>query len=386
VVNLDGEVLSSSIKEYKVNSIVDLNGFIEYDNKTALKNSRYIKYTSPLLKGNTQIGTAIFFIPKYKFLGTQAEFHSIIEIVPIIFVLFIIIILMFTIYRFAKNDILIPIGTIHGSARKILKGDFSCNIKYDYDTEIGKFCHDFEAMRDELKFSKEKEIEVKANEKELIACLSHDIKTPLTAIHGYVSGIKDGIVKDQAGIQNYCSIILNRVKMLSKLLEDILEHSKAELNKMDIKVEEFYSEEFFKDMLEDLEMEVTSKNLKFIPPNKIPDLVLNADKKRISQVMYNLISNSIKYSKVKGEISIYFEDDYKYLKVYVKDTGIGISKGDIPFIFNKFYRAEKCRNQNIPGSGLGLSISKYIVEAHGGFIECIQSSAEGTIMCFALPK
>ncbi len=101
--------------------------------------------------------------------------------------------------------------------------------------------------------------------------------------------------------------------------------------------------------------------------------------------MYNLVSNSIKYSKEKGTISIYFESTYDYLKVYIKDTGIGISSADIPYIFNKFYRAEKSRNQSIPGSGLGLSISKYIVEAHGGFISCIESSSYGTTICFALP-
>ena len=101
--------------------------------------------------------------------------------------------------------------------------------------------------------------------------------------------------------------------------------------------------------------------------------------------MYNLVSNSIKYSKEHGPISIYFEDDNNYIYVYVKDEGIGISSADIPNIFNKFYRGEKSRNQNIPGSGLGLSISKYIIEAHGGFINCVESSSEGTIMCFALP-
>lgn len=82
---------------------------------------------------------------------------------------------------------------------------------------------------------------------------------------------------------------------------------------------------------------------------------------------------------------MYFEVTMNYLKVYVKDTGIGIVSSDVPYIFNKFYGGEKSRNQNIPGSGLGLSISKYIVEAHGEFMECIESSARGTTMSFSLP-
>lgn len=240
-------------------------------------------------------------------------------------------------------------------------------------------------MRDELKFSKEKEAALKVNEKEFLACISHDIKTPLTAISGYVSGIKDGIVKDREGIEKYCSVILKRVRMLSKLLEDILESSKAELNKMNMTFAEFYCGKFFKDILEDISLEVQGKGLKFIEPQNVPNLLINADKKRLSQVIYNLVSNSIKYSKDNGTISMYFETEKNYLKVYVKDTGIGIVSDDVPFIFNKFYRGEKCRNQNIPGSGLGLSISKYIVEAHGGFISCVESSSKGTTMCFGIP-
>lgn len=101
--------------------------------------------------------------------------------------------------------------------------------------------------------------------------------------------------------------------------------------------------------------------------------------------MYNLVSNSIKYSKEKGEIEIYFDIVAEQLQIYIRDTGIGIASNDIPYIFNKFFRGEKSRNQNIPGSGLELSISKYIVEAHGGAISCIESSSKGINMCFTLP-
>lgn len=385
VIDLKGKVMCSSITKYKKDEITNLNDFIEYDNKAFSENTGFIKYSTPLIINNTQVGTAIFLIPKEEFLSVSPWVSTLLNLIPIMISLLIIVILVIHVSAFSKKDILYPLSALHESARKILKGDFSYRIRYDYDNEIGSFCHDFEAMRDELKFSKDKEIAIKENEKELLACLSHDIKTPLTAIHGYVAGIKDGIVRDKEGIDNYCTVILNRVKLLTKLLDDILEHSKAELNKMEISLREFYCVDFFKDILEDLSVEVESKGLQFIYPNKIPNLLINGDKKRLSQVMYNLVSNSIKYSKEPGEISIYFEDNDKYLYVYVKDAGVGISSADIPYIFNKFYRGEKSRNQNIPGSGLGLSISKYIIEAHGGFIECVQSSSEGTIMCFTLP-
>ena len=385
VIDLNGKVLYSSISAYKKDVVVNLNEFMDYDNKASVQLPGLIKYTTPLIINSAQVGAAIFLIPKEDVLSISPKVVTFIDVIPIVISLFAIIILIILTYILLKKDILLPLASLNESARRILNGDFSYEIHYDYDTEMGLFCHDFEAMRDELKFSKEKEISIKVSEKELLACLSHDIKTPLTAIHGYVSGIKDGIVKDKVGIEKYCTIILNRVKMLSKLLEDILEHSKAELNKMNISLVEFYCGDFFKDILDDLSVEITSKKIRFISPDKIPNLLINADKKRLSQVMYNLVSNSIKYSKEDGSISIYFEKTGKYLNVYIKDTGIGISTADIPFIFSKFYRAEKCRNQNIPGSGLGLSISKYIVEAHGGFINCVESSLNGTIICFGIP-
>lgn len=386
VIDSNGRVLYSSINRYPKDSVVNMKEFIEYDNKTSLEEPDVIKYSAPMIINNTQVGTAIFLIPKDEFLSVSPSISTLINLIPIITALIIIIILIISIYVFLKKDILAPLSMLHESARRILKGDFSYKVQYDYDSEIGSFCHDFEAMRDEIRFSKEKEEAIKANEKELLACLSHDIKTPLTAIHGYVSGIKDGIVKDKNGIDNYCTIILNRVKMLTRLLDDILEHSKAELNKMDILLSEFYCGDFFMDILEDLSVEVRNKGLKFIYPKKIPNLLINGDKKRLSQVMYNLVSNSIKYSKEQGTVSIYFGDDENYIYVYIKDTGIGINYADIPYIFNKFYRGEKSRSQNIPGSGLGLSISKYVIEAHGGFINCVESSSDGTTICFTLPK
>lgn len=385
VIDLSGKVLSSTINEYKKDDLINFNDFVEYDNKTYSEEPGLIKYSAPVAIDNKQVGTAIFLIPKENYLPISPGAITILNLVPIIICLIIISILTIYIYVFSKKDILVPLTTLHQSARRILKGDFSYKIEYDYDSEMGGFCHDFEAMRDEIKSSKKREVEIRVNEKELLACLSHDIKTPLTAINAYLLGIKDGIVKDKAGIDNYCQIILKRIKMLTKLLDDILEHSKAELNKMNVVLSEIYCADFFKDILEDLSVEAQSTGLEFRYSDKIPNLLISVDKKRISQVMYNLVSNSIKYSKKNGVISIKFEVSDDYLYVYVEDTGIGISSADIPYIFNKFYRGEKSRNQNIPGSGLGLSISKYIIEAHGGFINCDKSSSDGTIICFTLP-
>ncbi|MGH4126034.1 MAG: hypothetical protein ACREV6_24270 [Clostridium sp.] len=161
VIDLGGRVLSSSITKYKKDMVINLKDFIEYDNKASPEEPGLVKYSTPLIINNTQIGTAIFLISKADFFNVLPIASTLLNILPMIISLIIIIIIAISIYVFSENDILAPLTELHKSARRILKGDFSYKTQYDYDSEIGSFCHDFEAMRDELKLSKEKEIAIK---------------------------------------------------------------------------------------------------------------------------------------------------------------------------------------------------------------------------------
>lgn len=149
----------------KVNTIVNLHDFIEYDSKFYKQNKDIVKYTEPLIVNNDEVGTVIFLIPKKYFLKISPFYKTLFQIVPFAAIFVIIMIFLIYISLLVKRDILQPIYNLDKSAKSILRGDFSCKIKYDYDNEIGVFCHDFEAMRDELKFSKEKETEIKKMKK-----------------------------------------------------------------------------------------------------------------------------------------------------------------------------------------------------------------------------
>ena len=164
-------------------------------------------------------------------------------------------------------------------------------------------------------------------------------------------------------------IILKKARVLTKLLDDILEFSKAEINQMTIKKQETYSEEFFTALLEEASMDVVSSGRKFILQGEIPNLLINLDRDKVAQAINNIISNAVKYTTIDGIITIAFERISEGLRISIKDNGVGIAAEELPLVFNKFYRGEKHRNQNIPGSGLGLSIAKYIAEAHNGSIE-----------------
>nr|WP_284693880.1 HAMP domain-containing sensor histidine kinase [Paeniclostridium ghonii] len=233
-------------------------------------------------------------------------------------------------------------------------------------------------MRESLIISREREKKLKIAEKELLACISHDLKTPIANISGYCEGIIDGIVKEERDIKRYAGIILKKAKVLTKLLDDILELSKAEINQMSINKKEVYSKEFFDELLEEISMDVISSGRQFVVENEPYNLLINIDKDKITQAINNIISNSIKYTSSDGIISIRFEKITDGMEIRVKDNGIGISADDVDLVFNKFYRSEKHRNQNIPGSGLGLSIAKYITEMHNGSIEMISGNGSGT--------
>jgi signal transduction histidine kinase len=176
--------------------------------------------------------------------------------------------------------------------------------------------------------------------------VSHDLKTPLAAISGYVEEIRDGL--DDS---------LSRINLRAG---------------------------FFEDVCGELSLDAAHWGVSFSAA-EIPDVLIPIDCKRITQVMQNIVSNSIKYKQRDCVIDIHFKLGATELIVCVKDDGGGIPANDLPFVLNRFYRGDPARTQNIPGSGLGLCIAKDIVERHGGRIECDSVLGSGTEVCFSLP-
>lgn len=381
IVALDGKVIKS-LEDEKIEKI-SLNQ-LSFDNWYDVNNKDLVRYSSPLIKNDEIKGIVIFTIPKSHIVKNREDRKDIYKYIATLLIFLGIIFTLYKIYRIINKDILGPINKMHKSAKEILKGNYLEQITYDYHGEIGEFSHDFERMRDWLMVSKEREESLKRSEKELLACVSHDFKTPLSNISGYCEGIIDGIVKEEKDIKRYAGIILKKSKVLTKLLDDILEFSKAEINKMNIQKKEIYSREFLEEIVEGISMDIITNGRKFIVKNEIPNLLINVDEGRIGQVINNIISNSIKYTRNSGIITIEFKKLYEGIEISISDDGVGIAAEEIPLVFNKFYRGEKHRNQNIPGSGLGLSIAKYIVEMHNGSIGIISYRDKGTTVILSI--
>lgn len=384
IIDFAGNVIKSTEDNLKYGDTVDIRTDMTFDSYYEVKNENKVIYSTFILNNGRAEAVVRYIVPinEVKKL-CNSPLRKYITLILIILAVVIVLILLKT-YKIIKIDVFNPINEMHSSARSILRGNLDEKVLYDYDGEIGEFSHDFEKMRDNLKDSRDSEAKLKRNEKELLACISHDLKTPISSISGYCEGILDGIVKSEEDVKRYSSIILKKARVLTKLIDDMLEYSKAEINEMTIRKDDVYSADYFYDILEDLSLDVETKNRRFILNGEIPNVLLNIDKNRIQEVMYNLVSNSIKYTNESGVIEVSIEKKNGSLIVHVKDDGMGIAADDIPNVFKKFYRGEKYRNMNIPGSGLGLSISKYIVEKHGGYIEINSSLKQGTEVIFSI--
>ena len=376
IISLDGKVIKSTenIKEKEVS----LNS-LSFDSWYEIKDSNEIRYSTSLIRDGKIENIVIFTIPKEDILAIRNDINYKLIYTFISFCIFsVIIFIVYKIYSIISKDVLKPIKQMHKSAREILKGNYLEYVNYDYHGEIGEFSHDFEAMRDSLVVAREKEENIKRAEKELLACISHDLKTPIANISGYCEGIIDGVVKEEKDIKRYIGIILKKSRVLNKLLDDILELSKAEINQMTINKKEVYSKDFFQELLEEVSMDVAASGKQFILKTEIPNIIINLDEEKITQVINNIISNAVKYTNDDGIIAMSFKRLTDGLEIICEDNGIGIGQEELKLVFNKFYRSDKHRNQNIPGSGLGLSIAKYIVEMHNGNIELFSEKNIGT--------
>lgn len=279
--------------------------------------------------------------------------------------------------RYLRKKIRNPIVEITDSAKEIIYGNYDKEVVRVFDSrvrqsEIGELIFSFELMRDELKNKQIREEQLNRNQKELISCISHDLKTPISTIRAYAEGIRDGVAGTEEIQKEYLAIIIHKTNLLTDMIEELLEYSNACLRKLNIEKQEEYFETYYHQVMSELERYIKQRDALFEWEPIENDVLLKMDKKRITEVFYNLVENSMKYRSEKRrlKIRIFTVQRDNALEIHVKDNGMGILVQDIPFLFDKFYRGEKSRSLSVPGSGLGLSICKYIMEEHGGSISC----------------
>lgn len=220
---------------------------------------------------------------------------------------------------------------------------------------------------------------------QFVSNISHELRTPLTCIKGYVETLMDGAVADPEMSKKFLGIIYEETERLNRLIRDLLDLSMMEskrtrMNQHLIDLGQLVQDagDFLKDYAEKKKI-----SLSFHLNENLPDV--NGDEDRLEQVLINLMDNAIKYTPPGGNIQISCEQEDGFLKVSVKDTGPGIPEGERERVFERFYRVETDRSTSTGGRGLGLSIAKHIVEAHGGAIWVESALGKGSTFCFTIP-
>ena len=376
----NGKVLASTLADYQVGESVDLHTLSGLNGIKVSGGT--VTFVSPVMHSGELSGLLLATAPRAVYRELSLPW-LVVTLLVLLLTASAVLLLAFTL-RLVKKDLLTPLGLLHGATRSMLHGDLGAHLKYDDDSEAGMLCHDFEAMRDELAAAFRREHDLLDNDRLLYACVSHDLKTPLAAVSGYAEEIRDGLADSPERVNELALLILKKVRLLTKLIDDILEETKAQLGELTVEKEELYAAGYFEEICGELSLDAAHSGIS-LTIGEIPNVLISIDRNRITQVMQNLVSNSIKYTSRGGLISIRFSVEGCELVVGVKDNGCGIAAGDIPYVFDRFYRGDAARSQNIPGSGLGLCIARDIVERHGGRIECDSVLGVGTEVCFSLP-
>ena len=286
------------------------------------------------------------------------------------------------------RSILNPIETMKKATRNIRDGNLDFEMEIEDNDEIGELCADFEEMRVRLKESTEERIAFDSQSKELISNISHDLKTPITAIKGYVEGIMDGVADTPEKMDRYIKTIYNKANEMDLLINELTLYSKIDTNRIPYNFTTISARDYFEDCAEDLHMELEAKGVGFSYQNDMEeDARVIVDPEQLRRVINNIVSNSLKYmDKPKAEITMGVKDVGDFIQIEMGDNGKGIASKDLPYIFDRFYRTDASRNSSKGGSGIGLSIVKKIVEEHGGNIWAASEEGAGTTMYFVVRK
>lgn len=287
------------------------------------------------------------------------------------------ILVVISIFRITKG-ITEPLSEMEEVTRCIAKGDFSYRVSENYkDRDLTEFATSLNKMADELA------IEEKSR-RSFVANVSHELKTPMTSIGGFIDGILDGTIPPEDE-RKYLSIVSNEVKRLSRMVVSMLNLSKIEAGETSINLTDYDIAKQIFDTLLSFEKRIDEGRINIDGFENMGAVVVRADKDLLQQVIYNLIDNAVKFTPKEGTISFFAENDTEKTTVIIRNTGAGVKSEEISRIFERFYKVDKSRSYDTKGVGLGLYIVKTIVNMHDGKIYADSKLDEYTEFRFEIP-
>ena len=296
----------------------------------------------------------------------------------LIIITILVLVLSYVLANFISNHLSKPIKEINEEAKKIATGDFNIELKDNSSIQ------EIEELSNTLNYAKQELSKTDELRRDLMANVSHDLKTPLTMIKATAEIAKDLHKNNKEKQEEDMNTIISETDRLTILVNDILALSKMESTKDNLELEEFDIITLVKEILKRYDVLIEKEHYNFELITNQDKILLKADKKKIEQVIYNLLNNAINYTGEDNKVIIKIEKN-KSIKVSITDTGKGIKKEEIPYIWDKYYKNEKHHKRSRIGTGLGLSIVKKILEEHN-FKYGVISSSKGTTFYFETSK
>lgn len=286
-----------------------------------------------------------------------------------------------------EKRIINPIEKLKLGVDEIAKGNFNIKVEHDAPNDLGLLIFSFNEMAQKLYESEKIQTEYEENRKTLVANISHDLKTPITAIQGYIEALLDGSDRRDEDKEKYLRIIHHNTVYTNKLIDDLFLFSKLDMQKLDFFYETVEICPFMNDFMEEYQFDLEEKDIVFQYVNQLQGgYCVSLDGKRFHQAVNNIISNAVTHCLEKQlAITIRMYEKDGFICIEIQDNGPGISADKLPYIFDRFYRIDGERKKDYGCTGLGLAITRELIEAHQGTIQVSSIENEGTCFTIMLP-
>ncbi|MGL5379835.1 ATP-binding protein, partial [Clostridium sp.] len=332
------------------------------------------------IKNNNDIVGTVFFIKmEPEFTSSLNGFYIVLGVSMVLILLSIII----PLYIFIKR-ILRPLEDMTSATIKMSQGEYNTKIINTRNDEIGELINSFNVLSNKLAENEKQAKLLEQTRRDYIANISHELKTPVASIRAIGEVLNDDIIKNNIDQKKYYNMILRESVRLELLIEDMLELSRLQSGNIAIEKSVVNIDDILKDVVEEFEIKADDLDIKFITPKNIKNTTVYTNKNRIIQVLIILLDNAFKFTPIEGCVSINILEVEDFIKISVCDTGLGIDKDDIPFVFDRFYKADKSHSSI--GTGIGLSIASEIMKLLDEEIYVESKVNEGSKFTFTIHK
>ena len=391
IITYDGEIISSNLTDKDKEDISKIGDDILFQSNSLVLEMNSTSLVKNSFKKDGRIVNIIAINSSYEPIRFHMKDEMATFVISYIVIVFIISLIVVTLTNGVLSTkiykkLIVPLELLSYGAEQIKNGNLNFEMNYESDDEFGQVCSDFDEMRLRLKDSIDMQLKYEEDRKQLVVGISHDLRTPLTAIKGYVEGLRDGVANTPEKQKKYLDTIYTKACDMDVLVDSFFLFSKLDTGRFPFKFNIVNIQEYIKNFYDSVKKEFYEKNVEIFYESNCKDITMvKLDCQEMNRVLLNILGNSLKYKvNYNCEIKINLSEEGKYIVLEITDNGTGVPEEELSKLFSSFYRGDVSRTKPNEGSGLGLAIAKHIVEAHGGKIEAYNK--EGLTIKITLPK